>query len=299
VTDRRTITVFGGTGFLGRRVVRQALDHGFAVRIAVRHPTRAAEVFGERPSLEAIEADAGDDRAVAEATASAWGAVNCVSLYVERRGSTFHNVHVDAAARIAGAARAAGAARVVHVSGIGADGRSRSAYVRSRGEGEAAVRDAFPDAVIVRPSVMFAADDAFLAGLAGMLRVSPVFPLFGAGNTRLQPAHVGDVAEAIARILDRPRPAPLYEFAGPRVIAYKALLQEIAAHIGRRRLLVPVPFAVWQMLAAGAGLLPNPPLTDGQVALMRRDNVAESGLPGFAALNIAPRDIETVLGGQA
>src|SRR5690606_3821010 len=190
--DRRRVTVFGGTGFLGRRVVRHLLEHGLAVRIAVRRPERAAAIFGESPSLEAVEADAGDDRAVAGALAGAWAAVNCISLYVERGNRTFDAVHVGAAARIAGAARAEGVARLVHVSGIGADAQARSAYVRSRGKGEQAVRQAFSDAVIVRPSVMFGTDDAFLTSLAGMLRVSPVFPLFGSGRILLQPVHVAD-----------------------------------------------------------------------------------------------------------
>jgi NADH dehydrogenase len=265
----------------------------------VRHPGRVQELFSDRAPLEAVEADVGDDIAVAAAVAEAWAVVNVVSLYVERGVRTFRSVHVEGAARVANAARQSGVARLVLVSGIGSDAHSQSNYIRSRGEGEAEVRDAFPDAVIVRPSVMFGPDDAFLSGLAGMLRMVPVFPLFGAGDTRLQPVHVEDVAEAIARVLVLPRPAPHYEFGGPRVVAYKALLKEIAAHVGRRRLLLPVPFAVWQLLAAGAGLLPNPPLTEGQVALMRRDNVATSGLPGFAALNITPRDIKTVLGGQA
>jgi len=299
VTEQQTVTVFGGTGFLGRRVVRRLLEHEFAVRIAVRRPEHAAGIFGDLPLLEAVEADVGNDRAVTDALAGAWAAVNTVSLYVERGDATFHAVHVEAAARIACAARAAGAVRLVHVSGIGADAQSRSTYVRSRGQGEEAVRRAFADAVIVRPSVMFGPDDAFLTGLAGMLRASPVFPLFGAGRTRLQPAHVADVAEAIARIAGLSRPAPLYELGGPRALTYRALLKEIAAHAGMRRMLLPMPFAVWHLLAAGAGMLPSPPLTEGQVALMRRDNVAAPALPSFAALNIAPMDMETVLGAPA
>jgi len=298
VADKRTVTVFGGTGFLGRHAVRRLLDAGFAVRIAVRHPEHAAEIFGEVPTLAAIKADVRNDGAVTDALGGAWGAVNAVSLYVER-SDTFHAIHVEAAACIARAARDAGVVRLVHVSGIGADAHARSAYVRSRGQGEEAVRQAFAHAVIVRPSVMFGPDDAFLTGLAGMLRVFPVFPLFGAGRTRLQPAHVADVGEAIARIMDLPHPAPLYELGGPRIVAYKTLLKEIAAHARTRRVLLPVPFAVWRLLAAGAGMLPNPPLTEGQVALMARDNVAAPDLPGFDALNIVPRDIETVLGGLA
>jgi uncharacterized protein YbjT (DUF2867 family) len=299
VTSQRRVTVFGGTGFLGRHVVRALLRHGYCVRVAVRSPARAETLFGSIESLEAVKADIGDGSAVTEAVSGAWGVVNAVSLYVERGAQTFRLIHVEAAAQVANAAREAGVARLVHISGIGSDAHAQSAYVRSRGEGEDAVRRAFPAAVVVRPSVMFGLDDAFLTGLSRMLNTFPVFPLFGAGHTNLQPACVADVAEAVARILDLSQPAPLYELGGPRAIAYKALLQEIKRRVGARTLLIPLPFAAWHLLAAAAGMLPAPPLTEGQVALMRRDNVAAPDVPGFAALSITPRDIGTVLGGQA
>lgn len=297
--DQRRVTVFGGTGFLGRHVVRALLRHGFCVRVAVRSPARAETLFDNIESLEAVKADVGDESAVTEAVSGAWGLVNAVSLYVERGAHSYKVIHVEAAAQVANAAREAGVARLVHVSGIGSDAHAQSAYVRSRGEGEDAVRRAFPAAVVVRPSVMFGPDDAFLTGLSRMLKTFPVFPLFGAGHTNLQPACVADVAEAVARILDLPQPAPLYELGGPRAIAYKALLQEIKGRVGARTLLVPLPFAAWHLLAAAAELLPAPPLTEGQVALMARDNVAAPDVPGFDALNITPRDIGTVLGGRA
>jgi uncharacterized protein YbjT (DUF2867 family) len=296
VTNERKVTVFGGTGFLGRRIVHALLGHGFVVRVAVRDPRRARDLFGNSVPVEALEADVGDDGAVAAAVSGAWAVVNAVSLFVERRAQTFRSVHVEGAARVAQLARLERVARLVHVSGIGSDAHAQSAYVRSRGEGEEAVRLAFPTAVIVRPSVMFGPDDAFLTGLSKMLKTFPVFPLFGAGHTNLQPACVADVAEAIARILGLPQPAPLYELGGPRAIAYKALLQEISRRTGARALLIPLPFAAWHLLAAAAGMLSAPPLTEGQVALMRRDNVPAPDVPGFAALDIVPRDIETVLG---
>lgn len=299
MTSQRRVTVFGGTGFLGRRVVRTLLRHGFCVRVAIRSPARAETLFGSIESLEAVKADVGDESAVTEAVSGAWGVVNAVSLYVERGAHTFRLIHVEAAAQVANAAREAGVARLVHISGIGSDAHAQSAYIRSRGEGEDAVRHAFSTAVVVRPSVMFGPDDGFLTGLSRMLKTFPVFPLFGAGHTNLQPACVADVAEAVARILDLPQPARLYELGGPRIIAYKVLLQEINRRIRGRTLLVPLPFAAWYLLAVAAGMLPNPPLTEGQVALMRRDNVAAADIPGFAALNIAPRDIETVLGAAA
>jgi len=292
----RRIAVFGGTGFLGRRIVRNLLDHGFSVRVAARHPERGASLFGTEPALERVRADVGDDASVAAAVVGAWAVVNAVSLYAERGALTFPVVHVVAAERVAARARGAGVARLVHISGIGADPNSASTYIRSRGQGEEAVRAAFPDAVIARPSVMFAEDDAFLTGLASLLRRSPVFPLFGRGDTRLQPAHVDDVAEAVARILETEAPAPLYEFGGPRVYTYRALLEAIARRIGARTRLLPVPFALWRLAGSVAEWLPRPPLTRNQVALMQRDNVAAPELPGFDALGIAPKGIEAVLG---
>ena len=189
-------TVFGGTGFVGRRVVRHLRESGTRVRIVSRHHR-----LGEDDGNEQIAADAHDERSVEAAVAGADGVVNAISLYVEHGRDTFHSVHVETAAKIARTARRAGIRRFVHVSGIGADTTSPSPYIRSRGEGEAAVQTAFPGAVIVRPAVMFASDDAFLTTILRLLRSLPAYPIFGDGKTRLQPAYVDDVAAAIAQIL--------------------------------------------------------------------------------------------------
>ena len=200
----RVVTVFGGTGFLGRRVVRHLRERDFSVRIASRHPERGEELFGrDDPHLRSIETDIHDEDAVIAALAGAWGAVNAVSLYVERARETFHSVHVEAAGRIAALAHRAGLARLVQVSGIGADPQSKSLYIRKRGEGERAVRAAFAEATLIRPAVMFSADDAFLTTILTLLRRLPVYPMFGRGSTKLQPTHADDVAEAIARTLQR------------------------------------------------------------------------------------------------
>jgi uncharacterized protein YbjT (DUF2867 family) len=292
----RRVVVFGGTGFLGRRVVRHLLSRGFAVRVASRHPEHGKTAFPDAPSqLELIRADIGDDASVRDAVGGTFGVVNAVSLYVERDNQTFSSVHVEAAARLARHSRDAGVARLVHVSGIGADAGSPSPYIRSRGEGEDAVRAALPDATIIRPAVMFGTDDAFLIPLAGLLRKFPVFPLFGGGHTRLQPVYVEDVGEAIARVIDTPNAQPIYELAGPRTYTYKEFLQMVSDRLGLRRALVPVPFVLWQALAFSAEFLPQPPITRNQVELMRIDNVAASGSSGFGALGIEPRGIESVL----
>ena len=297
----RTVVVFGGTGFLGRRLVHRLRDHGFAVRVAVRHPERAKALFEKSLSpqdtlITPVRADVEDEASIAPVLTGAWGVVNAVSLYAEKGGRTFRGVHVESAARVAAMAHRAGVQRLVQLSGIGADPHARSAYVRSRGQGEAAAAAAFPAAIVIRPSAMFAAEDGFTASIAGMMHKTSVFPLFGTGSTRLQPVFVDDVAEAIARIMEAASPAPLYEFGGPEALTYKALLQTIARQCGRRPLLLPVPFAAWRLLAAVAEWLPKPPLTEGMVALVRQDNVVSGQWPGFDALGIAPKSLAIVLG---
>lgn len=277
------IVVFGGTGFLGRRVVERLLRAGHAVRVASRHPATAAHG-------EAVFADVRDEESVADALAGADGAVNAVSLYVERGGTSFEDIHVDGARRVARRAAATGL-RLVHVSGIGADARSGSAYVRARGRGETAVRGALAESTLLRPSAMFGDGDGLLASLDAVTRL-PVVPLFGRGDTRLQPVYAGDVAMAAVRALEIPGAAGrTYELGGPEVFTYRALIERLLAHAGRRRVLLPVPFALWRAGARVLGLLPSPPLTIDQVILMQRDNVASEDLPGLPGLGLAPTPV--------
>src|SRR5262249_44023617 len=193
-------------------------------------------------------------------------------------------------------ARRGGVERSVLVSGFGADRASRSPYIRARGEGELAVRAEFPTAVIVRPAVMFAQDDAFLTALITLLARLPACPLFGSGRTRLQPVHVDDVAEAIALSLAPAGAAPAsYELGGPRIYTYRELLAVIAAALGKRRVLIPVPFTLWHVLARIAEMLPNAPLSRNQVELLEVDTVAAPEVPGLGALGITPRSLERTL----
>jgi len=292
----RKVTVFGGTGFLGRRVVEHLIDQDFDVRVASRHPERVAQVFRDRSSeLEVVGADVSNDGSVISAVAGCFGVVNAVSLYVERGNDTFRSVHVEAAARVAKYSRESGVQRLAHVSGIGADAQSHSSYIRSRGEGESAVRAAFSKATIIRPAVMFGPDDAFLIQLMKLLRMLPVFPMFGRGQTALQPSYVEDVGEAIARCFDVPEPGMTYELAGPNTYTYKELLQTTCNYLGIRRVLAPMPINVWKMLAFAAELLPASPIASNQVELMTKDNVASGAYPGFRTLGIEPRGIEIVL----
>jgi len=284
-------TVFGGTGFVGRRVVHHLRDSGTRVRAVSRHRGP-----GEDAGIEQIAGDAHDQRSVEAAVTGADGVVNAISLYVEHGADTFHSVHVEIAAKIARAARQAGSKRFVHVSGIGANPGSSSPYIRSRGEGETAVQTAFPGAVIVRPAAMFASDDAFLTTILRLLRSMPAYPIFGDGKTRLQPVYVDDVAAAIAQILRQSqKPYPVYELAGPRIYSYEELLRTIAQIAGLRPVLMRMPFAFWNALAGVAEMLPQPPLTRNQVELMKIDTTASKSLPDFRVLGISPRSLEDEL----
>ena len=289
VIDR--VTVFGGTGFVGRRIMRRLSDAGATVRVASRHPAQ-----DEGDNVEQVVADAHNERSVEAAVAGGDGVVNAISLYVEHGADTFHSVHVEAAARIARVARQAGVKRFVHVSGIGANALSPSPYIRTRGEGEAAVQAAFPGAIVVRPAVIFARDDAFLTAILRLLRTLPAYPLFGDGRTRLQPVHADDVAAAIAQLLRQiQEPSPIYELGGARIYSYEELLRTIARIAGLRPVLVRMPFVFWDAAAGLAKMLPHPPLTRNQVEIMRIDTTASDSRPGFGLLGISPRSLEEEL----
>jgi len=291
----RIVTVFGGTGFLGRHVVRRLPGQSLSARIASRHPDRVPSP-SQGTALQSILADINDEDAVAAAVAGAYGVVNAVSLYVERVTDTFHAVHVEAAERLARQAQRAGVERLVHVSGIGADATSGSLYIRNRGEGELAVQAAFASAIIIRPAVIFGQDDVFLNTLVKLLKRLPAYPMFGRGLTRLQPVYVEDVAEAIARSLRPTAANPVaYELGGPRVYTYEELLKVVAHRLGKKPVLFPVPFPIWHGLARIGEMLPGSPLSRNQVELMEVDTVASTGMPGFDALGIAPQPIEQAL----
>ena len=295
MSSDQVVAVFGGTGFLGRRVVRHLLDKAISVRVVSRHPKQHAGAPAQQQSSPAF-ADIHDEQSVVAAIDGAYGVVNAVSLYVEHGAETFDAVHVAGARRLARLAKKLGVQRLVQVSGIGADPKSASLYVRKRGEGELAVRAEFPGAIVVRPAVMFGPDDAFLNTIVRLLKLLPVYPMFGRGETRLQPACVEDVGEAIARCLEaREAPETTYELGGPRIYTYEDLLRTIGDRLKRRPILVPVPFAAWHALARMAELLPKPGLTRNQVELMEIDTAASTGMPGFGALGIAPLPIDHVL----
>ncbi|MEO6780175.1 MAG: complex I NDUFA9 subunit family protein [Bradyrhizobium sp.] len=296
-TNGRTVTVFGGTGFLGRRIVRHLRSRGFPVRIASRHPDRGHRLFGpDDPQLQSLGANIHDERSVADALAGAYGVVNAVSLYVEHGRETFHSVHVESTQRVAAQAHRAGVKRLIHISGIGADAASPSRYIRKRGEGELAVRAVFVEALFIRPAVMFGPDDAFLTNILRLLRELPVYPMFGRGLTRLQPAYVEDVAEAIGRVMQRAEtPSTIFELGGPRVYSYEEFLRTVAHQAGLAPRLIPIPFAIWNAFAWASEMFPSSLLTRNQVELMQIDTVSSPEMSGFVELGISPHSVEAIL----
>lgn len=291
------VSVFGGTGFLGRRIVRHLVAGGAAVRVAVRHPDAAKKALGEVfEQLMVARADVHDPPSVAAAVAGCDAVVNAVSAYVEKGSVTFESVHVDGARTLAREATAAGVTCLVLVSGIGSDPGSPSPYIRARGRGEQVVRQAFPSATIVRPSAMFGPGDALFGTLAQLARWLPAIPLIGGGRSRMQPVYVEDVAEAIARIVaNAATRGQTYELAGPKIYTMRELVEMVLRFVGRRRALLPIPFAVAEAQARLFELLSNPPLTTGQVDLLKADNVAGGKLPGFGELGIAPKAVEDIV----
>ncbi|OOG23715.1 epimerase [Thioalkalivibrio denitrificans] len=288
--------VLGGTGFLGRAVVRRLMESGWTVRCVARHADRAAKQFPADSPLELRAADIGDEDGLREVLQDADGVVNVVSLYVEQGGATFEAIHVHGAQRLARLAREAGVPALVHVSGLGVDETSPSSYVRARARGERCVREVLPEAVIMRPSVLFGPGDAFLRSLEMITRRLPVIPLFGDGSTRLQPVYVEDVAAAIAQALVQPDArGRVFELGGARVHTYREIVVMVLRHFGLRRLLMPVPFALWHGLAATASLLPAAPLTRDQVWLLQSDNVVAADASTFADLGVEPQVLETLL----
>lgn len=289
------ISVFGGTGFLGGTIAQALAASGYPVRIVARHPVRPRWAE-ESHAIELQKADIRDEAGVERGVAGAMAVVNAVSLYVESGGDdTFEAVHVEAARQLAQAARDAGASRFVLISGLGADLQSPSSYIRARARGEAVVREEFPGAIIVRPSVIFGRGDAFLSTLVRVTR-APVVPLFGKGDTRLQPVWVRDVAKAVAAVIrGRGGDEQVFELGG-QSYRYRKIVEMVLEHLGRRRLLLPVPFPVWRGGALLLQALANPPLTRDQVLMMQQDNVL-SGVGGtFTNLGLAPSSLRECLG---
>jgi NADH dehydrogenase len=295
-------TVFGGSGFVGAQVVRALAKRGHRVRVAVRRPGRAYRLpmLGDVGQIEIVQANVRDDASVARALDGAEACVNLVAVLYESQRQTFADLHVEGAARVAAAARAAGATGLVHMSAIGASAESPSAYARTKAAGEAAVRGAFPEAVVLRPSVIFGPGDAFFNRFAAMAAGAPALPLIGGGQTRFQPVFVGDVAAAVAAAMENPTAAgQTFELGGPEIYTFEALMRLMLAVIERSRPLWPLSFGLAGRLGkvgdfmARSGLVP--PLTSDQVELLRADNVVSAGTPGLAELGVTATPLEAVI----
>jgi NADH dehydrogenase len=295
------ITVYGGSGFLGRHLVRALARRDYRIRVAVRRPELAGflQPMGRTGQIHAVQANIRDAQSVAAAARDAHVLINLVGILFERGRQRFSAVHTHGAEQVALAANAQGA-RVVHVSAIGADEQSRSLYARSKAMAEKLVLAAQPEAVIMRPSIMFGPDDDFFNRFAALARISPALPLVGGGKTRFQPVFVGDVAAAIAEAVDgNARPGTIYELGGPDVRTFKELMQVVLNTIERKRLLVPLPFFAAKIKATFLQFMPKPLLTPDQVELLRADNVVSEAARAegrtLAAFGIAPEPAEVIV----
>lgn len=291
-------TVFGASGFIGRYVVQRLAAEGAVVVAAVRHPDAALflKPMGNVGQITPVRAGVGDEAAVAAAVAGSDVVINLAGILYEHGSQTFEAVHHVGAERVARLAQEAGASRLVHVSAIGADPRAPSLYAKTKGQGEQAVRAAFPGATIMRPSIVFGPEDDFFNRFAGLARILPALPLIGGGRTRFQPVYVGDVADAIVQALSDPAAAGrTFELGGPAVYSFKELMRLLLQQVGRRRCLVPVPFGLARAQAWFLEKLPVPPLTRDQLLLLERDNVVASGADGLADLGVRPTAVETIL----
>jgi len=295
------VTVFGGSGFLGRHVVRALANRGYRIRVAVRRPelTGHLQPLGRVGQIHAVQANVRYPQSVTAAARDADIVINLVGILFERGRQRFDDVMAQGADAVAQAANAAGA-RLVHFSAIGADANSPSHYARAKAAGERLVQAAQSEAIIMRPSIVFGPEDDFFNRFAALARLAPALPLPGGGETRFQPVFAGDVAEAVALAVDgEAKAGAIYELGGPDVRTFKELMEFVLATVERRRLLLPVPFGLMKAQAMVLQFLPKPPITPDQVELLKRDNVVSAAARAQAltleALGIVPASIGSVV----
>ncbi len=293
----RRVTVFGGSGFIGRHVVRRLAQQGWVVRACVRDPVAAAflKPMGNVAQVVPMRTNlADDDAALASAVQGADAVVNLVGILAESGTQTFDALQAEGPGRLARAAKEAGATSFVQVSALGADANSNSKYARTKAAGEAGVRAAFPQATIVRPSIVIGAEDSFFNRFAQMAQWMPALPLIGGGQTKFQPVHVADVAEAIVRAIGNPTAqGKIFEAVGPRVYTFRELMEYLLVTIDRHRGLIPVPWPLAEIQGTILGMLPIKLMTRDQVELLKTDNVG-TGAPGLEAFGIVPAAMEAV-----
>ena len=294
----RLVTVFGGSGFVGRYVVQRLAERGDRVRVAVRRPNEALflKPLGDVGQVQTMQANLRDAASVANAVAGADAVMNAVGILFESGKQKFSAIQAEGAGTVAAAAKAAGVRTVVHVSAIGADANGRAKYAASKGRGEALVTEAFPEATILRPSIVFGPEDDFFNRFAAMARLFPVMPLI-AGETRFQPVYVGDVADAAVLALDGgPGVAGrTFELGGPKTYSFRELLELVMVETQHQRPLFPVPRFMAAIQAFFLQALPNPPLTPDQLKLLENDNIVSDDARSFAELGIRPTPVEAIV----
>jgi len=294
----RRVTVLGASGFLGRYMVRHLAEAGAVIAAVCRHATSASYLrpMGDVGQVEPIDADLLDDRALDAVLAGSDIVVNAVGILFESWEQTFEALHARLPVRIAAAAQRAGAKQILHVSALAADAQSRCQYARSKAEGEAELRAAFPSAIIFRPSLVFGPEDDFFNRFASYAVLAPALPLIGGGATRFQPVFVGDIgAAAVAALSREDAQGKIFELAGPKPYSFKELMALLLREIGRKRALVSIPFGLASFEAMFLEFLPKPPLTRDQVRLLHYDSVPSGTLLGLADLGVAPTALELIL----
>jgi uncharacterized protein YbjT (DUF2867 family) len=292
------IAVLGGSGFIGRYVVKRLAERGEVLTVGGRHASAATflRLKGEVGQVGLVNIAIDSEATLPEFLEGKDALINCVGILKEHGRQTFDRVHHLAPAKLARLAREAGVARLIHISAIGADPRSTSAYARSKAAGEQAVKDAFPTATILRPAIVFGPEDDFFNRFARLATISPFVPLIGGGETRFQPVYVGDVADAVIRALDDPAASGrTYELGGPKIYTFRALMELMLAEIKRKRWFIDLPFGIASLQARLLSILPNPPLTVDQVEMLKRDNVVSSGALTLATLGIEPNAVEAII----
>ena len=298
------VTVFGGSGFIGRHLVRRLAKAGYRVRVAVRRPDLAGHLqpSGSVGQIAFMQANLRDRQSVQRAVEGADAVVNCVGILFEQGRQTFGAVQSEGARLVAQAAAAAGITRLVHVSAIGADLKSGAVYAETKAQGEHAVLAAVPTAIILRPSIVFGPEDNFFNQFADLARKLPFLPLIGGGHTKFQPVYVGDVADTIMASLEgKAQAGEVYELGGPAIMTFRQVLEYILSVTGRSRLLLPLPFALAKLQARFMQLLPKPMLTVDQVTMLEQDNIVSAQAIAenstLQGLGIDPTNVESIVPG--
>jgi uncharacterized protein YbjT (DUF2867 family) len=291
------VTVFGGSGFIGRTLVQHLAKAGYRVRVAVRRPNNALFVkpLGELGQVQLAQANVRNQPSVEAAVKDADYVVNLVSVLHESGNQTFENLHVKGSGIIAAACSRAGVKKLIQISSIGADEESGSKYARTKARGEKAVRENFPAATIIRPSVVFGPDDKFFNKFAGIAKIFRMLPVI-CGKTKMQPVYVGDVADAIASAIENDDAAgKIYEIGGPKIYEFRELLKMVNKYTEQNVPLIPIPKQLAYLKAFFLGMLPNPLITIDQVRLLEKDNVAGEGMPGLAELGVNAKPAEAII----